>query len=125
VLLQPPLAESLLLYRNQRLDAAFQKAADFGYKGMSRSITAISFISPRSAGALYPWESGFTGTEVCPALLEALCEQHIAADVSFAVQQYYHATHNVTWLEQIGWPILEGECHRCISFMSPHFRRTK
>jgi trehalose/maltose hydrolase-like predicted phosphorylase len=49
LLLHPRIASSLIHYRVLRIPAAQQKAQSFGYKG-----------------ALYPWESAFTGAETCP-----------------------------------------------------------
>ena len=68
----PSLARSLIKYRNDRVGEAKGKALSYnkGYEG-----------------AMFPWESGFTGVEVCPSWASTgQLEQHITGDISFAVQ---------------------------------------
>ncbi|XP_049536826.1 protein-glucosylgalactosylhydroxylysine glucosidase-like isoform X2 [Anopheles darlingi] len=76
-------ARSLLQYRIARLEVAKELAAELGY-----------------GGARYPWESGFTGTEVtqpcCPAV--AQYQHHITADISFGLRQHLAATQDLEWL---------------------------
>ena len=68
-------------------------------------------------GAMYPWESADTGAEatpervVCPDghIVEVLCgnqEQHITADVAYAVWQYWQATRDEEFLLRAGAEIL-------------------
>jgi hypothetical protein len=59
-------------------------------------------------GTMFPWESAFTGTEVCPCIAGGTCwyEQHITGDVGFAVQQYWQATHDREWLVSTGFPLI-------------------
>lgn len=82
----PPSARALLMYRYHTLGAARDKARRLGFRG-----------------ALYAWESTDTGEETTPPfvlapdgeLLHILCgeqEQHISADVAYAVWQYWQWT---------------------------------
>ena len=91
----PDLAAGMDAYRFQRLTEAQQHAAATGY-----------------AGARFPWESAFDGTEQIPPPTsvnsEGLYEQHITADIALAQWQYYLVTGDKTWLAQQGWPVLSG-----------------
>src|SRR5690606_951266 len=86
VFTHPPSARALLMYRYHTLPGARRKARAMGYQG-----------------ALYPWESTDTGEETPPKLviapdgevipiLTGEQQQHISADVAYAVWQYWHAT---------------------------------
>jgi trehalose/maltose hydrolase-like predicted phosphorylase len=116
----PEAARSLLMYRFHTLDGARAKAARMGWRG-----------------ALYAWESAATGTEMSPEqvigpdrmVIAVLCgrqEQHISADVAYAVWQYWQATGDDDFLLQAGAEILletgrfwasrakleaDGQCH--------------
>src|SRR5262249_14662708 len=82
---QPEIARSLLIYRYHTLAGARRKAQAAGYRG-----------------AMYAWESADTGDETTPTSaihlgqqIRIWCgdlEQHITADVAYAVWQYYKAT---------------------------------
>lgn len=85
-LVWPEAARALLMYRYHTLAGARAKAAQVGCKG-----------------ALYAWESADTGAETTPEHVVApdgtrvhiLCgrmEQHVSADIAYAVWQYWHAT---------------------------------
>ena len=82
----PEAARAMLMYRSHTLPGAREKAAAMGYKG-----------------ALYAWESADTGEETTPervvgpsgAMIDILTgrmEQHISADIAYAVWQYWRAT---------------------------------
>ena len=82
----PEAARALLMYRFHTLSGARAKAARFGFKG-----------------ALYAWESADTGAETTPDriigpggasidILTGKLEQHISADVSYAVWNYWRST---------------------------------
>jgi trehalose/maltose hydrolase-like predicted phosphorylase len=88
------------MYRFHTLDGARAKAAGMGWRG-----------------ALYAWESADTGAEMTPEqvvgpdlkVIAVLCgkqEQHISADVAYAVWQYWHATADDEFLRQAGAEIL-------------------
>ena len=58
-------------------------------------------------GALFAWEAGFTGAEVCPCMAGGTClhEHHISGDIAFAAYQYWKSTHDLEWLRTIGFPL--------------------
>jgi trehalose/maltose hydrolase-like predicted phosphorylase len=100
VLTWPEAARALLMYRFHTLDAARAKAAGMGWRG-----------------ALYAWESASTGAEMTPEqvigpdrkIIDILCgkqEQHISADVAYAVWQYWQATGDDGFLLDAGAEIL-------------------
>jgi trehalose/maltose hydrolase-like predicted phosphorylase len=88
------------MYRFNMLGGARAKAARMGWRG-----------------ALYAWESADTGDEATPdhvigpdrqiiELLSGKQEQHISADVAYAVWQYWSATHDEAFLLDAGAEIL-------------------
>lgn len=100
---QPETARTLLEYRYQCLKGARKKAAENGYEG-----------------AMYPWESAWIEDgEVTPLwgaadvvtgetlkILTGLIEQHITADVSYGVWQYYTITGDEDFMERCGYEII-------------------
>ncbi len=100
ILTWPEAARALLMYRFHTLNAARAKAARLGWRG-----------------ALYAWESADTGAETTPEqviapdrqIIDILCgkqEQHISADVAYAVWQYWQATDDERFLLDAGAEIL-------------------
>jgi trehalose/maltose hydrolase-like predicted phosphorylase len=100
ILAWPEAARALLMYRYHTLPGARAKAARMGYRG-----------------AMYAWESADTGEETTPEHIidlngrpiEVLCgkqEQHISADVAWAVWQYWRATGDERFLIEAGAEIL-------------------
>ena len=96
----PEAARAMLMYRYHTLHGAREKAAAMGYKG-----------------ALYAWESADTGEETTPervvgpngAMIDILTgrmEQHINADIAYAVWQYWRATGDDTFFIDAGAEIL-------------------
>jgi trehalose/maltose hydrolase-like predicted phosphorylase len=96
----PEAARALLMYRFHTLDAARAKAARLGWRG-----------------AFYAWESASDGAEVTPEqaigpdrlVVDILCgkqEQHISADVAYAVWQYWLASGDEAFLRDAGAEIL-------------------
>ncbi|GEM_PF-2531345 len=96
----PEAARALLMYRFHTLDGAREKAARLGWRG-----------------ALYAWESADTGADVTPdqavapdrQVFDILCgsqEQHISADVAYAVWQYWTLTRDEAFLLNAGAEIL-------------------
>lgn len=96
----PPSARALLSYRYHTLDGARRKAEAHGCKG-----------------ALYAWESADTGDETTPRavtdpagkvipVLTGQLEQHISADVAYAVWQYWQATGDDEFMLAMGAEIL-------------------
>ena len=96
----PEAARALLMYRHHTLPAARAKAVRYGARG-----------------AFYAWESADTGEDVTPKvviapdgtvtpLLLAEQEQHISADIAFAVWNYWRATGDDDFLLQAGAEIV-------------------
>jgi len=96
----PEAARALLMYRFHTLPGARAKAARMGWRG-----------------ALYAWESTDTGDEMTPEhvigpdrkVVDVLCgreEQHISADVAYAVWQYWLASGDEGFLVAAGAEIL-------------------
>jgi trehalose/maltose hydrolase-like predicted phosphorylase len=101
----PEAARALLMYRYHTLPGARAKAASLGWRG-----------------AMYAWESTDTGEETTPPQvigpdgkpIQVLCgiqEQHITADIAFAVWQYWGATGDDGFILDAGAEILL-ECAR-------------
>ena len=65
----------MLEYRVKNLPGALMKAKDLGWKG-----------------AAFPWETGFTGADVCPGEEYVTNEIHVTADVIFLLKQYVYVT---------------------------------
>ncbi|MDI3340106.1 MAG: glycosyl hydrolase family 65 protein [Sphaerobacter sp.] len=96
----PAAARAALMYRYHTLPVARARAQQLGYRG-----------------ALFPWESADTGEEVTPPfvvnptgrvipILSGTLEQHITADVAYAVWQYWQATGDLHFLLNAGAEIL-------------------
>lgn len=96
----PEAARALLMYRFHTLDGAREKATRLGWRG-----------------ALYAWESADRGDETAPEhvvgpdnqvlnVLSGTLEQHISADVAYAVWQYWEATRDEGFLLAAGAEIL-------------------
>ncbi|PTS83222.1 MULTISPECIES: glycoside hydrolase family 65 protein [unclassified Caulobacter] len=96
----PEAARALLMYRFHGLGAARAKATSMGW-----------------SGALYAWESADSGEETTPAqwigpdrrvvtILTGTLEQHVSADIAYAVWQYWLATGDVDFLCDAGAEIL-------------------
>ncbi|MBR5225621.1 MAG: glycoside hydrolase family 65 protein [Clostridia bacterium] len=102
-LTQPEAARTLLEYRYRGLYGARKKAIENGYEG-----------------AMYPWEAAWIDDgEVTPLwgaadivtgkpikILTGIIEQHITADVSFGVSQYYAVTGDQDFMDKCGYEIL-------------------
>jgi len=98
----PVVARNLLLYRYHTLPGALKKAQENGYEG-----------------AMFAWESADTGEETTPKFggldletrkpVRIWCgelEQHISADIPYAVWHYYQATGDWEFIENYGAEIL-------------------
>jgi len=94
LLTHPDIANGgLLQYRFDRMKGAAKKALSYnrGYSGL-----------------MFPWESAFTGEEVCPSSAPTgELEQHISGDIVFAFRQYYYLTKDLVWLENV-YPLIAG-----------------
>ncbi|WP_239253793.1 glycoside hydrolase family 65 protein [Listeria ilorinensis] len=98
----PETAKNMLLYRYHHLQDAKEKAQQYGY-----------------SGALFPWESAFSGREETPEfaainirtgkrqrIASALAEHHIVADIAYAVWGYFQATRDQIFMEKYGRELL-------------------
>ena len=96
----PEAARAMLMYRFHTIDGARAKDARMGWRG-----------------ALYAWESAGSGAETTPdqiigpdrKVVDVLCgrqEQHISADVAYAVWQYWQTTGDEAFLLNAGAEIL-------------------
>lgn len=98
----PELARLQLRYRHHTLPGALRKAKENGYDG-----------------AMYPWESADTGDETTPKvgaidfatkkpipILTGQYQQHITADIAYAVARYLQVTGDREFLEQCGAEIV-------------------
>jgi trehalose/maltose hydrolase-like predicted phosphorylase len=86
----PDIAVGIDTYRQAKLGAAEQYAAESGF-----------------GGARFPWESAASGSEQAPPPF-GTDEQHITADVVLAQWQYYEATGDRHWLKAEAWPVIRG-----------------
>lgn len=107
----PEVARKLLRYRYLHIKEAKEKAAKNCYEG-----------------ALFPWESAFTGNEETPEyaainiltgkrqkVASALAEHHIVADIAFAVVQYYQSTLDEGFMSKEGLELLKETARFWIS----------
>ncbi|MBC2192358.1 glycoside hydrolase family 65 protein [Listeria sp. FSL L7-0229] len=99
---QPEIAKQLLQYRYLHLKEAKEKAMKNGYNG-----------------ALYPWESAFSGEEETPEfaainirtgtrqkVASAISEHHLVADIAYAVCEYEVATGDAQFMADCGAELL-------------------
>lgn len=91
LMMQPDIAQSLLDYRFERIDAARQNAFAHGFKGV-----------------MFPWESAADGSEDTPVwATTGPFQHHITADVGWSYWKYYQLTKNEEWLREKGYPMLK------------------
>ncbi len=90
LLLQPDIAESLLNYRFERMDAARQNAFSHGFDGV-----------------MFPWESAGDGSEDTPVwALTGPFQHHITGCIAWSNWKYYQVTKDKEWLREKGYPLL-------------------
>lgn len=103
IMTEPKTARTLLEYRYKNLYGARIKARENGFEG-----------------AMYPWESAWIDDgEVTPLwgaadvvtgetlkILTGLIEQHITADIAYAVWQYYIITGDEDFMDQYGYEMI-------------------
>ncbi|MGB7801625.1 glycoside hydrolase family 65 protein [Buttiauxella sp.] len=102
MLTQPGIARQLLSYRWHNLPGAQAKAKKNGFQG-----------------ALFPWESAWSGEEETPEfaainirtglrqkVASALAEHHLVADIAWAVDAYYQVTRDDTFMRERGLTLL-------------------
>lgn len=108
---EPEVARKLLTYRYLHIKEAKDKATKNGY-----------------AGALFPWESAYSGMEETPEyaainiltgtrqkVASAIAEHHIVADIAFAVCKYYENTFDDVFMENEGLELLKETARFWIS----------
>ncbi len=98
----PDLARAAAQYRLDRLPASLANAAASGYDG-----------------AMWAWESAFTGLWTAPWREADTSENHISADIPLAWRKFYYATGDKAWLAT-AWPALNATCR----FWACRFQRT-
>jgi len=86
----PEVARNLLQYRSNRIPQATANAVLHDFKGLK-----------------FPWESAYTGSEVCP-WPPGLREHHLMGDIALAVQQYWRLYHDKQWLKEEGLALAVG-----------------
>ena len=99
---QPDIARQLLSYRWHNLGSAQEKARKNGWQG-----------------ALFPWESAWSGEEETPEfaainirtglrqkVASALAEHHLVADIAWAVDAWYQVTHDDAFMRERGITLL-------------------
>ncbi|MGI2328104.1 glycoside hydrolase family 65 protein [Planococcus sp. YIM B11945] len=99
---EPQTARKLLRYRFLKLEQAKEKAAQNGYEG-----------------ALFPWESAFSGHEETPEfaainirtgtrqkVASPIAEHHIVADIAYATVQYFVHTKDEAFMKTEGVALL-------------------
>lgn len=108
---EPETARKLLRYRYLHLQQAKEKAEQTGY-----------------AGALFPWESAFSGYEETPEyaainiktgkrqkVASAIAEHHIVADIAYAAVQYFQNTNDEVFMKKEGLALLKDTARFWIS----------
>jgi hypothetical protein len=100
LLTAPEAARGLLAFRFERMQAAENNAAMFGYRGLQ-----------------FPWAAGPRhGEEVIRlSAPQIVFEQHVSLSVALAFAQYVHATGDQDYLRERAWPILEGVANWVVS----------
>lgn len=55
---------------------------------------------------MFPWESSLTGLETSPGERYGQAQIHITGDIAFAAKQFWRASKDVNWLQEIGYPLV-------------------
>lgn len=99
LLLNQDIAESMMNYRTDRLQAACKRANAYGYRG-----------------AMFPWESDDAGEESTPTFaLTGPFEHHITADIAIACWEYFCVTRDLHWLQTKGFPLMQAAAEFWVS----------
>ncbi len=99
--LYPDLARVASQYRLDRLNASLANARIMGFDG-----------------AMWSWESAFTGLFASMSRGNDFHENHISADIPLAMRKFFYATGDKQWLAS-SWPLLNATC----IFWACRFRR--
>lgn len=54
---------------------------------------------------MFPWESSFTGLETSPGEVYGKNQNHITGDIALAAKMLWHATKDLHWLREVGFPL--------------------
>ncbi|XP_014672824.1 PREDICTED: acid trehalase-like protein 1 [Priapulus caudatus] len=81
LMMQPQMSRLQLKIRLEHLQEALNKAQNYSY-----------------SGAMFPWESAYTGVDVCPWYPAVALEQHVTGDIAFAFWQYMHMNADKTFI---------------------------
>jgi len=94
LLTHPDVANSMLQYRVARIPGAQFKAQTY---------------SPPFSGAMFPWESAVTGTELAPYPWGKI-EMHISSDIALGVEMLWRNFQDNSggWLNNTAMPLLQG-----------------
>ena len=58
------------------------------------------------SGAMFPWESSYTGLETSPGKRYGKAQIHITGDIAFAAKQFWRSSKDFNWLRDIGYPLV-------------------
>ena len=91
LLLHPERAKPIVMFRHRTLQAARERARQYGVKG-----------------TMYPWEADpETGVDHTPYFAYGVFREiHVNADIAIAQWQYFQATGDRAWLKEYGWPVI-------------------
>lgn len=100
---RPSTARILLEYRYRNLYAAHKKAKEYGFEG-AMYPWECAWIDDGEVTPLYMGADVVTG-KITPVLTGQL-EQHISADIAYAVWQYYSVTGDQDYMDRYGYEII-------------------
>lgn len=86
---RPDIARQLLIFRYHTLPEARERAAQMAL----------------THGALYPWRT-ITGQELSAYFPAGTAQYHINADIAYAIQRYWHATQDASFMREYGIEML-------------------
>lgn len=91
LLLHPERAKPIVMFRHRTMQAARERAMQYGAKG-----------------TMYPWEADpQTGVDNTPHFAYGVYREiHVNADIAIAQWQYYLASGDKDWLKHYGWPVI-------------------
>lgn len=103
----PWIGRSILEYRYLHLSGARRKARSY---------------NPPLDGAMFPWESAFSGEETCPTGVGTCSREiHISGDIAYAAYQYYAVTGDYLWVKKVGYPMTKRIAQFWLSRLSPDY----
>lgn len=100
---RPSTARTLLEYRYRNLYGAHKKAEEYGFEG-AMYPWECAWIDDGEVTPLYMGADVVTG-KITPVLTGQL-EQHISADIAYAVWQYYSVTKDQDYMDRYGYEMI-------------------